>query len=156
MATHSSTLAWQIPWTEEPGRLQSMGSLRVGHDRATSLSLFMVPLGVLVFMGRPPALATGAGRVKGSWLTGPWPICLQEELAALISDLKQEQKKVDEQIAKLVNNRTRIVVSAPALDAPCPGSGQDEAGPEATCRSPWLLPPLQRALRSQLSAHCLH
>jgi len=31
-ATHSSTLAWKIPWTEEPGRLQSMGSLRVGHD----------------------------------------------------------------------------------------------------------------------------
>jgi len=32
MAPHSSTLAWKIPWTEEPGRLQSMGSLRVGHD----------------------------------------------------------------------------------------------------------------------------
>ena len=32
MATHSSTLAWQIPWTEEPGRLQPMGSQRVGHD----------------------------------------------------------------------------------------------------------------------------
>ena len=42
MAPHSSTLAWKIPWTEEPGRLQSMGSLRVGHDRATSLSLFTV------------------------------------------------------------------------------------------------------------------
>ena len=40
MATHSSTLAWKIPWTEEPGRLQSMRSLRVGHDWATSLSLF--------------------------------------------------------------------------------------------------------------------
>ena len=40
MATHSSTLAWQIPWTEEPGRLQSMGSLGVGHDWATSLLLF--------------------------------------------------------------------------------------------------------------------
>ena len=39
MAPHSSTLAWKIPWTEEPGRLQSMGSLRVGHDCATSLSL---------------------------------------------------------------------------------------------------------------------
>ena len=39
-APHSSTLAWKIPWTEEPGRLQSMGSLRVGHDGATSLSLF--------------------------------------------------------------------------------------------------------------------
>ena len=32
MAPHSSTLAWKIPWTEEPGRLQSMGSLRVEHD----------------------------------------------------------------------------------------------------------------------------
>ena len=32
MATHSSTLAWKIPWTEEPGRLQSMGSQRVGDD----------------------------------------------------------------------------------------------------------------------------
>ena len=32
MAPHSSTLAWRIPWTEEPGRLQYMGSLRVGHD----------------------------------------------------------------------------------------------------------------------------
>ena len=32
MAPHSSTLAWKIPWTEEPGRLQSMGSQRVGHD----------------------------------------------------------------------------------------------------------------------------
>ena len=40
MAPHSSTLAWKIPWTEEPGGLQSMGLLRVGHDRATSLSLF--------------------------------------------------------------------------------------------------------------------
>jgi len=37
---HSSTLAWKIPWTEEPGRLQSMGLRRVGHDWATSLSLF--------------------------------------------------------------------------------------------------------------------
>ena len=40
MAPHSSTLAWKIPWTEEPDRLQFMGLLRVGHDRATSLSLF--------------------------------------------------------------------------------------------------------------------
>ena len=32
VATHSNTLAWKIPWTEEPGRLQSMGSLRVGYD----------------------------------------------------------------------------------------------------------------------------
>lgn len=43
--------------------------------------------------------------------------CFQEELAALISDLKQEQKKVDEHIAKLANNRTRILVSVLSL---CP------------------------------------
>ena len=40
MAPHFSTLAWKIPWMEEPGRLQSMQSLRVGYDWATSLSLF--------------------------------------------------------------------------------------------------------------------
>ena len=38
MAPHSSTLAWKIPWMEEPGRLQFMGLQRVGHDWATSLS----------------------------------------------------------------------------------------------------------------------
>ena len=38
MAPHSSTVAWKILWTEEPGRLQSMGSLRVGHDWATELT----------------------------------------------------------------------------------------------------------------------
>ena len=41
MATHSSTLAWKIPWMEKPGRLQSMGLQRVGHDWATSLSFFL-------------------------------------------------------------------------------------------------------------------
>ena len=40
MAPHSSTLAWKIPWTEDPGRLQSMGSLGVGHDCVTSFLLF--------------------------------------------------------------------------------------------------------------------
>ena len=40
MAPHSSTLAWKIPWAEEPGGLQSRGSRRVGHDSAASLSLF--------------------------------------------------------------------------------------------------------------------
>ena len=43
MATHSSTLVWKIPWTEEPDGLQSMGSQRVGHDWATSLSLWALP-----------------------------------------------------------------------------------------------------------------
>ena len=38
IAPHSSTLAWRLPWTEEPGRLQSMGSLRVGHRLSSSSS----------------------------------------------------------------------------------------------------------------------
>ena len=43
MATHSSTFAWRIPWTEEPGRLQSMGLQRVRHDRGTNMFIFTSP-----------------------------------------------------------------------------------------------------------------
>ena len=49
MTTHSSTLVWKIPWTEDPGRLQFMGSQRVGHDSVTSLS---IPLLLLLFTGK--------------------------------------------------------------------------------------------------------
>ena len=59
MAPHSSTLAWKLPWTEEPGRLQSMGLLRVGHDWATSLSLSCIGEG----NGNP---------VQCSCLENPW------------------------------------------------------------------------------------
>ena len=45
MAPHSSTLAWKIPWMEEPGRLQSMGSQRVGHDWATSFHFSLSCIG---------------------------------------------------------------------------------------------------------------
>ena len=45
MATHSSTLTWKIPWMEEPGRLQSMGSLRAGHDWATSVHFSLSCIG---------------------------------------------------------------------------------------------------------------
>ena len=46
MATHSSTFAWRIPWTEEPDRLQSMGSQRVRHDRSDSAQMYARVLGV--------------------------------------------------------------------------------------------------------------
>ena len=45
MAPHASTLAWKIPWTEEPGRLQSMGSLRVRHDWLTLLHFSLSCIG---------------------------------------------------------------------------------------------------------------
>ena len=50
MSTHSSVLAWRIPWTEEPGGLQSMGPQRVRHDLATSLS-FLSFFSVIVLIG---------------------------------------------------------------------------------------------------------
>ena len=66
MAAHSSVLAWRIPWTEEPGRLQSMGSLRVGHDWATSLSLF-----TFMYWRRKwqptPVFLPGEPRNGGAW-----------------------------------------------------------------------------------------
>ena len=81
MAPHSSTLAWKIPRTEEPVRLQSMGSLRVGHDWVTSLSLFTFmhwrrkwqPTPVFLpgesqGMGEPGRLSSmGSHRVRHDW-----------------------------------------------------------------------------------------
>ena len=60
MATHSSTLAWRIPWTEEPGGLQSMGSQRVVHDftakppTGTVMSGFSDKVTLLLFRDPPP------------------------------------------------------------------------------------------------------
>ena len=73
MAPHSSTLAWKIPWTEEPGRLQSMGSLRVGHDWATSLSLFTFMHWKRKWQPTPvflPGESQGRGNLVGCHLRG--------------------------------------------------------------------------------------
>ena len=73
MAPHCSTFAWKIPWMEEPGRLQSMGSWRVGHDWATSLSLFTFMhwrrkwQPTLVFL---PGESQGRGSLVGCHLWG--------------------------------------------------------------------------------------
>ena len=83
MAPHSSTLAWKIPRMEEPGRLQSMGSGRVGHDWSASLSLFTfhfhaleketathssVLAWIIPGMGKPGGLPSmGSHRVGHNW-----------------------------------------------------------------------------------------
>ena len=71
MASHSSTLPWKILWMEEPGRLQSMGSLRVGYDSATSLFTFMHWRGkwqpIPVFL---PGESQGRGSLVGCRLWG--------------------------------------------------------------------------------------
>ena len=66
MATHSSTLARKIPWTGEPGRLQSMGLKRVGHNWATSLSLFTFMHWRRKWEPTPVFLA-GESRGGGAW-----------------------------------------------------------------------------------------
>ena len=72
MAPHSSTLAWEIPWMEEPGKLQSMGSLRVGHDWVTSFSLFTFMRGRRKWQPTPVFLSgESQGREPGglTWLS---------------------------------------------------------------------------------------
>ena len=73
MVTHSSTLARKIPWTEEPGGLQSMGSQRVGHDSGTSLSLFTFMHWRRKWQPTPvflPGESQGRGSLVGCHLSG--------------------------------------------------------------------------------------
>ena len=73
MAPHSSTLAWKLPWMEEPGRLRSMGSLRVRHDCATSFSLFTFMHGRRTWQATPvflPGKSQGRGSLVGYRLWG--------------------------------------------------------------------------------------
>ena len=73
MSPHSSTLAWQIPWAEEPGRLQSIGPLDVGHDWATSLSLFTYMYWRRKWQPTPvflPGESQGQGSLVGCCLWG--------------------------------------------------------------------------------------
>ena len=79
MATHSSTLAWKIPWAEEPGGLQSMGLRRVGHGWATSLSLFTFMHWRRKWQPTPvflPGESQGQGSLMGCRLGG----CTESEL----------------------------------------------------------------------------
>ena len=97
MAPHSSPLAWKIPWMEEPGGLQSMGSLRVRYDWATSLSLFTFMHWRKKWQPTPvfsPGESQGWGSLVGchygvaqsrtwlKWLSSSrlWPFILQFEL----------------------------------------------------------------------------
>ena len=68
MAPHSSILAWQIPWMEDPGRLQSMGSLGVWHNWATSLSLFTFMHWTRKWQPTPVFLP-GESQGRGAWCT---------------------------------------------------------------------------------------
>ena len=68
MAPHSSTLGWKIPWTEERGRLQSMGSQRVGHDWATSVSVSFTEKHLHLLMYPTSNFSPVLLRMGESWL----------------------------------------------------------------------------------------
>ena len=109
MAPHSSTLAWKITWLEEPGRLQFMGSLRVRHNWATSLSLFSFHAlekemathsSVLAWripgMGEPGGLPSmGSHRVGQDW---------SNLAAAAVCPTQEPRELVDNISEKLINS----------------------------------------------------
>ena len=91
MAPHSSTLAWKIPWMEEPGRLQSMGSQRVGHNWATSLSLFTFMHWRRKWQPTPvflPGESQGRGSLVGCHLWGRQSQTRLKRLSSSSIDLK--------------------------------------------------------------------
>ena len=96
MAAHSSTLAWKIPWTEEPGRLQSMGSLRVRHDWTTSLSLF--PFMHWRRKWQPsPVFLRGESQRRGAWWAAVYGVAQSwTRLKRLSSNSNLHSKRVFE------------------------------------------------------------
>ena len=94
MAPHSSTPAWKIPWTEEPGRLQSMVSLRVGHNWATSLSLFTFMHWRRKWQPTPvflPGESQGQGSLVGCRLWG----CTESDTIEVTYQIDEQQKYIN-------------------------------------------------------------
>ena len=89
MATHSSTLAWKIPWTEEPGRLQSMGLQKVRHNWATSLSLF-----TFMHWRRPwqptPMFLPRESQGRGAWWAAVYGVAQSRTQLKQLSSSSQE------------------------------------------------------------------
>ena len=85
MTIHSSILAWRIPWTEEPGKLQSMGLQRVGHNWATNIFTFNIPLGLPWWLNSRESICNAANH----WALG-LEDPLEKEMANYFNFLKSE------------------------------------------------------------------
>ena len=130
MAPHCSTLTWKIPWTEEPGGLQSMGSLRVRRDWATSLSLFTFMHWRRKWQPTPvflPGESQGWGSLAGCCLWGrteldtteapqqQQPSCLS--LASLFSEWKRVFSFLFLSSCGNLSSLTRAKPMPPAMEA---------------------------------------
>ena len=116
MAPHSSTLAWKIPWTEEPGGLQSMVSLRVGHNWATSLSLFTCMHWKRKWQPTPvflPRESQGRGSLVGCPLWG------RAESDMTEAPLQQQQQSTNSHSRNKIMN-SQIKINSPCMRLPVP------------------------------------
>ena len=107
MATHFSTLAWKLSWTEEPGKLQSMGSLSVGHDWATSLSLFTFMHWRRKWQPTPvflPGESQGRGSLVGCRLWG----CTESDTTEVTQQRQQQSSSIE--LLKNSQKGTSVVV----------------------------------------------
>ena len=117
MATHSSILAWRIPWTEEPGGLQSTGSQRVGHDGVTSLSLLFNLYTEYIMRNTGLKEAQAGIKIAGRNINNlryaddtTLMVKSEEELKSLLMKVKEESEKVG---LKLNIQKTKIMASGP-------------------------------------------
>ena len=146
MAIHSSTIAWKIPWTEEPGRLQSMGSQRVGHDWVTSQTMLAKLLG---FPGGADGKASACNGKSHGWRSligySPWG---RKELERT-ERLHFHFQTMVEVMKIMVTSFKRSHACTAILSAPNPAGGQH-----------WPTPPLETPGHSQASlvsflwSHC--
>ena len=148
MAIHSSTLAWRIPWTEDPGRLQSMGLQRVGHDWATFLSLFLIGLYWKARTIRSEwALAFGVNTaVSGASLSSCW--WFKPLMSASPSGMVEQVEQVEVTLAEaIICSRVWGAPGAHCLLCPAAvASGTHNSGYKEITRSSqsskvWLIAP---------------
>ena len=131
MASHSSTLAWKIPWMEEPGRLQSMGSRRVGHYWATSLSLF-------TFMHwrrkwQPtPVFLPGETQGRGSWWAAVYGVTQSRTLLKWLSSSSKKKHQSSISLCTKRKGHVRIL-----WEGRCP-----KARKSGFIKKHWTLPDL--------------
>ena len=134
MATHSSTLAWKIPWMEEPGRLQSMGSLRVGHNWATSLSLSCIGEG----NGNPLQCSCLENpRDVRAWWAAVYGVARSRTWLNWLSSSSSSMEKLRDLLWQLVQKLIRQEVKNYALSSNIWGSPGGASGEESACDWRW-------------------
>ena len=157
MAPHSSTLAWKIPWTEEPGRLQSMGLLRVRHDWVTSLSLFTFMHWRRKWQPTPvflPGESQGRGSLVGFHLWG----CTESDTTEATQQQQQQEPWVQSLVQEDFTCRGATKPNVPQLLSLCSRALKPQLlSPRVHLLKPACLEPVlcnKRSRSNEKPAHC--